>query len=188
MKIFIDPGHGGESIGAAYKGRLEQDDCLRLSLKVRELLLTQKGVEVMLSREDNSDPDLLKRCEKANAWGADFLLSIHRNAFTPEGASGVEVWVYSAVETDGVTYNKAKAIADSVCAVTGLRNRGVKKGAPEYRDFAVNSYSQMHSCRLEAGFIDNTSDNEIFDKKFSDIARAMECTFATRKENYISVI
>jgi N-acetylmuramoyl-L-alanine amidase len=39
MKIFIDPGHGGSSIGATYKGRKEQDDCLRLSLKIEEFLL-----------------------------------------------------------------------------------------------------------------------------------------------------
>ena len=173
MKIFIDAGHGGESIGASYKGRLEQDDCLRLALAVRDKLLTQKGVEVMLSREDSTDPDLLKRCERANSWGADYFISLHRNAFTPEGASGVEAWVFSGVETDGVTYNKAKAVVEAVCAVTGLRNRGVKKGAPEYRDFAVNSYSEMHSCLLEAGFIDNTKDNEVFDKKFSEIVRAI---------------
>lgn len=170
VKIFIDPGHGGASIGASYKGRLEQDDCLRLALAVRDILFTQKGVEVMLSREDDSDPDLFKRCERANGWGADCFISIHRNAFTPEGATGVEAWVYSGVETDGVTFNMAKNIVDSVSAVTGYRNRGVKKGAPAYRDYAVNRYTNMHSCLLEAGFIDNTRDNTVFDTMFSEIA------------------
>ena len=170
VKIFIDPGHGGASIGASYKGRLEQDDCLRLALAVRDILFTQKGVEVMLSREDDSDPDLFKRCDRANGWGADYFISIHRNAFTPEGATGVEAWVYSGVETDGVTFNMAKNIVDSVSAVTGYRNRGVKKGAPAYRDYAVNRYTNMHSCLLEAGFIDNTRDNTVFDTMFSEIA------------------
>lgn len=170
IKIFIDPGHGGASIGASYKGRLEQDDCLRLSLAVRDILFTQKGVETMLSREDNSDPDLLERAERANGWGADYYISIHRNAFTPEGATGAEAWVYSAVETDGITYNMAKNIVDGVCAVTGYRNRGVKKGAPAYRDYAVNSYTKMHSCLLEVGFIDNTKDNTVFDTALPEIA------------------
>ena len=169
-KIFIDPGHGGDSIGASYKGRLEQDDCLRLALAVRDILFTQKGIETMLAREDNSDPDLLQRTDRANGWGADYFLSIHRNAFTPEGATGVEAWVYSAVETDGITFNKAKNITDSVCAATGLRNRGVRKGAPSYRDYAVNRYTEMHSCLLEVGFIDNTEDNKVFDEKFGEIA------------------
>lgn len=173
VKIFIDAGHGGDSIGASYKGRLEQDDCLRLALAVRDILFTQKGVETMLSREDDSDPDLFKRCERANGWGADYFISIHRNAFTPEGATGVEAWVYSGVETDGVTFNMAKNIVDSVSAVTGYRNRGVKKGAPAYRDYAVNRYTDMHSCLLEAGFIDNTRDNTVFDTMFSEIALAI---------------
>ena len=170
VKIFIDPGHGGESIGASYKGRLEQDDCLRLALAVRDILFTQKGVETMLSREDDSDPDLFRRCERANGWGADYFISIHRNAFTPEGATGVEAWVYSGVETDGITYNKAKTIVDSLSSVTGYRNRGVKKGAPAYRDYAVNRYTKMHSCLLEVGFIDNTKDNTVFDTMFPEIA------------------
>ena len=170
IKIFIDPGHGGDSIGASYKGRYEQDDCLRLAKAVRDILFTVKGIEIMLSREDDTDPDLLARAQRANEWGADYFLSIHRNAFTPEGATGVEAWVYSAVETGGSTYTKAKNIVDSVCAVTGYRNRGVKKGAPAYRDYAVNSYTEMHSCLLEVGFIDNTRDNTVFDTMFAEIA------------------
>ncbi len=170
LKIFIDPGHGGDSIGASYKGRLEQDDCLRLSLAVRDILFTQKGVETMLSREDNTDPDLLKRCERANGWGADYFISIHRNAFSPEAATGVEAWVYSEVQTEGVTYNMAQNIVDNLCAVTGYRNRGVKKGAPAYRDYAVNRYTKMSSCLLEVGFIDNTKDNTVFDTMFSEMA------------------
>ena len=170
MKIYLDPGHGGDSIGASYMGRLEQDDCLRLALAVRDCLLTQKDTEVRLSREGNSDPDLIKRAEDANAWGADYFLSIHRNAFTPEGATGAEIWIYSKAATDGETWKMAENILTSLCLSSGYRNRGVKKGAPSYTDYAVNRYTKMHSALLEVGFIDNTKDNEIFDKYFSDIA------------------
>lgn len=170
MKIYIDPGHGGDSIGASYKGRLEQDDCLRLAQAVRDCLLTQKDVQVRLSREGNTNPDLVKRAEDANSWGADYFLSIHRNAFTPEGATGAEIWVYSKVATDGETYRIAENILNSLCLSSGYRNRGVKKGAPAYTDYAVNSYTKMHSALLEVGFIDNTKDNEIFDRSFSEIA------------------
>lgn len=170
MKIYIDPGHGGDSIGASYKGRLEQDDCLRLALEIKKILLAQRGVSVRLSREGNTNPDLIKRAQDANDWGADYFLSIHRNAFTPEGASGAEIWVYSKVETDGETYKIAENILNSLCLSTGYRNRGVKKGAPSYADYAVNRYTDMHSALLEVGFIDSTADNEIFDKYFYDIA------------------
>lgn len=163
-KIYIDPGHGGDSIGATYKGRKEQDDCLRLSLAVEKYLLTQPGVEVKLSRRTDINPDLMARANEANAWGADYFLSIHRNAFVPEGATGAEIWVYSKVLTSGETYKFAEAILNDVCAVTGYKNRGVKLGATSYDDYAVNKYTNMHSALFEVGFIDNTKDNQTFDK------------------------
>lgn len=173
MKIFIDPGHGGDSIGASYKGRLEQDDTLRLSLAVRDILLTMPDTEVRLAREGNTNPSLEKRAADANNWGADYFLSIHRNAIGPNIAKGVEGWVYSAVTTGGETYNKAKNIVDKLCEATGFYNRGVKKGAPSYSDFAVNRLTNMSSCLLEAGFIDSDTDNAVFDKKFNEMAESI---------------
>lgn len=169
-KIFIDPGHGGNSVGAVYKGRLEQDDCLRLSLAVKSLLLTQKDVEVRLSREDNTNPTITKRCSDANEWGADYFCSVHRNAFIPNRAEGIEAWVYSQVQTGGETYNMARNIVDSVCSEVPFRNRGVNKGAPSYVDFGVNSLTKMSSVLLEAGFIDSDSDNALFDSYLDAMA------------------
>lgn len=170
IKFFIDPGHGGESIGASYKGRKEQDDCLRLSLAVKAILLTQKGVEVMLSREDDTNPKLEDRARKANEWGADYFCSIHRNAFKPNRARGVEAWCYSKIKIDGVTFIKAENIVNALCEATGYANRGVKLGHPSGGDYAVNRLTNMSSCLLEVGFIDNEKDNTIFDTYFSEIA------------------
>lgn len=172
-KIFIDPGHGGDSIGASYKGRVEQDDCLNLALAVKKLLQTQKGVEVMLSRETSVNPSLSNRCIQANNWGADYFLSIHRNAFQPNKATGVENWVYSKVSKQGDTYKKAETILNYVCDATGFKNRGMKMGAPSYTDFAVNRETNMSSCLLELGFIDSDTDNAIFDKKFNEMAKSL---------------
>lgn len=173
MKIYIDPGHGGDSIGATYKGRIEQDDTLRLSKKIRELLLTQKNVQVKLAREGNTNPSLNARANEANAWGADYFISVHRNALAPNKANGVEIWVYSGCATGGETYNIAKKICDNVCTATGFKNRGIKKGAPSYSDFAVNRQTNMSSCLAEMGFIDSDTDNAIFDKKFNEMALSM---------------
>lgn len=173
MKIYIDAGHGGSSIGATYKGRKEQDDCLRLALKVEEFLLKQKNVEVKLSRRTDINPLISNRCKEANAWGADYFLSIHRNAYQPEKATGAETWVYSKVTTNGETFNKAARILELVCEATGYENRGIKKGAPSYSDYGVNSLSNMSSTLFEFGFIDNTKDNEIFDKHFNAMAEAI---------------
>lgn len=173
MKIYIDAGHGGDSIGATYKGRKEQDDCLRLALAVKKLLLTQKGVEVKLSRETDVNPAINVRTTEANVWGADYFISIHRNAFSPNKAAGVEAWVYSKVSKQGDTYKAAENIVNKVCKATGYKNRGVKLGAASYADYGVNSLTNMPSCLLETGFIDTDSDNAIFDSKFDEMSKAI---------------
>lgn len=172
MKIYIDAGHGGDSIGAAYKGRIEQDDTLRLALAVKELLLTQKGVEVKLSRATSTNPSINVRATEANVWGADYFISLHRNAFSPNKATGAEVWVYSKVSTQGDTYKAAENILNKVCKATGYKNRGVKRGAAAYADYGVNSLTNMSSCLFECGFIDSDADNEIFDSKFAAMVKA----------------
>lgn len=172
-KIYIDAGHGGDSIGASYKGRLEQDDTLKLSLAVGKLLKIQPNIEVKYSRTTNVNPDLTGRCKEANAWGADYYISIHRDAFKPEAANGASVYVYSKCIPGGETYNKAKNILNNVCVATDFKNRAVHLGAPSYSDFAVNRITNMSSCLLEVGFIDNTNDNKIFDEHFDDIAVAI---------------
>ena len=111
MKIYIDAGHGGDSIGASYKGRLEQDDTLRLSKAVRDILIRNKNIEVKLSREGNTNPSLNARAAEANSWGADYFISVHRNAIGPNIAKGVENWVYSGVETGGETYANFREIS-----------------------------------------------------------------------------
>ena len=169
-KIYIDPGHGGTSIGASYKGRKEQDDCLRLSLAVKAILDTQPDVETMLSREDDVNPDLEYRAIEANEWGADYFCSIHRNAFIPNKATGVEAWCYSKVAVGGATYCMALTLVNDICAVTGFVNRGVKLGYPSGGDYLVNRETNMSSCLLEVGFIDNDRDNLIFDAFFADMA------------------
>lgn len=172
-KIYLDPGHGGASVGAAYKGRKEQDDCLKLCLKVRDFLLTQKDIEVKMSRTTDVNPKISDRCAEANKWGASYFCSMHRNANKPNTGTGVEIWVYSKVKKDGLTYKMAETILKKLCAATGYKNRGVKLGAVNYTDYGVNSQTKMSSCLIEVGFIDNDKDNEIFDKKFNEMAKAI---------------
>ena len=171
-KIYIDAGHGGDSIGAVYKNRKEQDDCLKLALAVGKLVQAQ-GVTVKYSRTTDVNPDLNNRCYEANEWGADYFISIHRNAYKTEAAQGVEAYIYSKAKAGGPEYTKAKKIVDLVCTSCGFKNRGVKFGAPSYTDFAVNRITTMYSCLLECGFIDSTADNKIFDDKFNVMARAI---------------
>ena len=168
-KIYIDAGHGGVQPGAVNGKRKESDDVLRMALKVQELLKGQ-DCEVRLSRTKDVDVEINDRCKDANKWGADYFLSIHRNAAS-ESATGNEIWVYSKATSDNSA--KAKKILDAVCKVDGLKNRGLKKGAPSYTDYGVNRDTNMHSALIELGFISNSKDNKVYDAKFDAIALAL---------------
>lgn len=165
-KIYLNPGHGGSDSGAVGFGRREKDDVLKLCLRIRDILKGQ-DCEVRLSRESDVDATIAAACADANKWGADYFLSVHRNSASPD-ATGNEIWIYSkASET---TYAKAKNILSAVTRATGLKSRGVKRGAVSYSDFGVNRYTNMHSALLELGFITSRKDNEALDKNFETLA------------------
>lgn len=172
-KIFIDIGHGDpkKNGGASYKGRTEAADVIRLSHRVGDLLKEQ-GVDVRFSRADNEDPDLSVRCRNANEWSADYFVSVHRNACSPNVARGVEAYVYHNCNTSGNTYKYAKSIVDNLCRDCNFINRGTKLGytGNPKADYQVNRETKMDSCLLEVGFVDSDTDNNIFDTRFETMA------------------
>ena len=168
-KIYLDAGHGGSDPGAVNGGRTEAADVLKMALAVGKLLQAQ-GVEVKYSRTSDTSKKLAVRTAESNSWGADYYLSIHRNSASAS-ATGNEIWVIRTATAN--TQSKAKTILDAVCAADGLRNRGVKCGAPSYNNFAVNRDTNCASALLEMGFISNPNDSAALDKHFDAIALAI---------------
>ena len=165
-KIYIDPGHGGANPGATYGKRKESEDVYKLAADVAARLSEIADLQVKVRRTSYADPRLTERCAAANAWGADYFISIHRNAFKPNGASGVEAWIYSKAAKGGDAWTKAARFTDGLSVVMGIGNRGVHLGAPNYTDYAVNNYTHMTSCLLEVGFVDSDKDNTAFDTHY----------------------
>ena len=168
-KIYLDPGHGGSDPGAVNGNRTEADDVLKMALAVGKLLEAQ-GVQVKYSRTSDTSKKLAVRTSESNSWGADYYLSIHRNSASAS-ATGNEIWVIRTATEK--TAAKAKTILDAVCEADGLRDRGVKYGAPNYNNFAVNRDTNCASALLEMGFISNGSDNAALDKNFDKVATAI---------------
>lgn len=170
--VCLDAGHGADDVGATSTGgvRLEKDDNLRLTLKVRDKL-EEKGIKVVLTRDDDSDITLKERCRLANKKRCDFFLSLHRNSSV--SGSGFEAWI--AKEPKGGEEDVAKKLVDALSDISGLPNRGVKKG---YRNssgnnYYVNSNTNMPSILLEVGFVTSDEDNKSFDKSLDENAEAI---------------
>lgn len=171
--ICIDPGHGGTSSGAVGEDgkRLEKDDTLRLSLLVRDIL-EDRGYDVVMTRDDDSDVSLEERCKIANKARASLFVSIHRNASEDE-AKGMEMWVHSSNPTDDRLL--AENILESLKTVGISADRGIHSGYREGADlnYYINRHTKMPSCLAEIGFITSEGDNKDFDEKLSVYAEAI---------------
>lgn len=163
--IIIDAGHGGSEPGAMFQGRQEKNDNLRLALAVGQIL-TQNGVDVAYTRVTDIYQTPFEKAEMANRSGADYFLSIHRNAMPiPGTASGVQSLVY---EDSGVPAILARNINES------LKNIGMADlGVIERPGLIVLRRTEMPAVLVEAGFIDNEADNRFFDEHFDSIAQAI---------------
>lgn len=164
-KIVIDPGHGGNDTGASYDGRREKDDVLRLALEVGKRL-EEMGQDISYTRVNDTAYTPFERTVMANTAAADFLLSLHRNSVrNPNTINGAEAYVYS---DSGIRADVAGNLLEEL-EKAGFENRGVL----ERPNLVVLRRSDMPTVLLEVGFIDNESDNQLFDTKFDEIVKAI---------------
>lgn len=164
-RVVIDAGHGGTDPGAVYYGRREKDDALKLALAVGDILADQ-GVDVVYTRVDDTYNTPFEKAEMANNSGADYFVSLHRNAMpTPNTASGVESLVF---ENTGVPALLAENINSKLQEV-GFANLGVI----ERPGLILLRRTNMPSVLVEVGFLDNEADNQFFDRNFQAIAQAI---------------
>ena len=91
-RIVIDAGHGGRDPGAQANGLREADVALDIARRVAQRLAAEPGVEVILTRNDDTFVPLRARTALANEVGADLFLSIHANASRNAQAHGVETY------------------------------------------------------------------------------------------------
>ena len=123
--IVIDPGHGGDNLGALYDGFIEKDMTLNVALKMQERLEQYEGVEVYLTRETDVDLSLEDRILFAKAKNADYFICLHFNMSIHHFLYGAEVWVPSKGELYSRGYSLANEFLTQFEAI-GLFNRGIK--------------------------------------------------------------
>lgn len=163
--VVIDAGHGGAEPGAIFEDRREKDDTLRLALAVGEIL-SQNGIDVRYTRTDDTYNTPLEKAMMANNAEADYFISIHRNAMPiPGSASGVMSLVF---ENTGIPALLASNI-NAELEKTGFANLGIV----ERPGLVVLRKTSMPAVLVEVGFIDNEADNQLFDRNFEAIARAI---------------
>lgn len=147
--VVLDPGHGGEEIGAAAYGVVEKDSNLDMALRT-ERYLREAGVEVLLTRRNGgrapaagtvyttgfsaTRADLQTRVHMANEAGAAVFVSIHSNGSPDLGQRGIEVYYDSRRAFGDANANLAQTLLDSMLAAMAdarypSADRGIKDSA-----------------------------------------------------------
>jgi N-acetylmuramoyl-L-alanine amidase len=91
-RVIIDPGHGGHDTGAIGKeGTREKDITLAISQKLADEL-KERGLEVILTRDEDKYVRLEDRAQFANESRGDLFISIHCNSATSAKLHGVETY------------------------------------------------------------------------------------------------
>ena len=159
IKIYIDQGHNPQNpnAGAEGNGYREQDLVFQIGIELADMLRA-RGYDVRLSRPTadtqlgtSNATSLAARVNDANAWGADYFISIHTNASENASASGTEAFAYSRPSR---AFTLGEDIVDGIVRVTGLRDRGMKVRPSLY----VLRKTAMPAVLVELGFITNPGD------------------------------
>ncbi len=99
--ICIDPGHGGNDMGAISPNKVaEKDITLKLGKKLRELIASRLGLRVVMTRDKDAEVSLNSRVSIANNQKAQMFVSIHVNSSYRRAARGSETFYVSLKATD----------------------------------------------------------------------------------------
>ena len=160
IKIYIDQGHNPQSpnAGAEGNGLVEQDLTFEIGNRLASLLRSNGNFDVRVSRPTaettlgtSNASSLRIRVDEANAFGADYFISLHTNASNNSSVSGSEALVYSS---PSVASELGEDILLWLNRLTGLRNRGIVNRPGLY----VLRKTQMPAVLVEMGFISNAND------------------------------
>lgn len=147
IKIFIDPGHGGEEKGSVGPTRTAEKD---INLSISKFLaeeLAQSGAVVYMSRTSDKKVGLYERVKMAKKHNALISVSIHSNALPisadPYKTHGCEVHYYN---------QNAKTLADII--QSGLVNDlNLKDNGVRHTSLALNRSTNPVSVLVEVAYM-----------------------------------
>ena len=148
-KLVIDLGHGGTDPGAIGPNKTHEADVVLAIGKELNELLKGCNLEIKFTRLENKYISLTERANIANAFKADYFLSIHINSASDKTVRGVEVWQYS--NTNEKLNRFSNGLCTDVSKILNIRNRGLKLS----KELSVLRNTTMPAALIEVDFISN---------------------------------
>jgi N-acetylmuramoyl-L-alanine amidase len=145
--IVIDAGHGGKDPGATSSyGYEEKTVNLNVALQIAQIL-RDKGLRVIMTRNNDTFIELEERAAIANRNRADIFVSIHADSCATSSTNGFTLYV----ERNGqwTSTNLANAINRRM-AQTGISSNGIRKA-----DYRVLTHTGCPAVLIELGYLSN---------------------------------
>lgn len=166
FKLALNAGHGLYTAGKRCLKSIDPNETREWTLnsrvcdKIESKLAAYTGYELLRldDKTGKTDVALKTRTDKANAFKADFYLSIHHNAGIG-GKSGGGLMAFTYTKVDAATKQWQ----------SDLYNELIKCGALKGNRSNPLAQSDLHECResnmpavlLECGFMDSTTDTPV---------------------------
>ncbi len=142
--VVLDAGHGGMDAGSYWYGVKEKDLTLDLAKRM-QIILKERGLKVVMTRETDTYPELSARAALANKETNAIFLSLHFNAVTKNEITGIEVFHMSS-EGEKLGH----MVQSELTRRLNTKNRGVK-----HKNLKVLRETQCTAILIEGGFLSN---------------------------------
>jgi N-acetylmuramoyl-L-alanine amidase len=155
--VVLDPGHGGEDLGACAHDLAEAEVALDLATRV-EGRLGALGVDTFLSRGEHTGAEEEDRARFANSVGADLLLSLHTDAALSDRPCGVATYYYGASLHGGpvrsiVGERLATLVQNEIVARTDLLDCRIHP-----KTWQLLRLTRMPAVRVDVGYLTHAGD------------------------------
>jgi len=180
--VVIDPGHGGQDLGAVRDSFVEKQIVLEIAKKLKAQLENHKNVTASLTRHEDVGLTLKSRVQLASELNADLFVSLHANTSFSSSVQGMEFYFNSAdslkfreqteenkpliknpnsaqviekIKNDFLFYDKTRK---SLLLTKSIKDKYVdleQKSIIKRAPFYVIDRTSMPSALIELGFISN---------------------------------
>jgi len=165
--VCIDPGHGGENLGAEYEDYTEKEMTLIVAKAMKEELEQYEGIKVYLTRSSDEELTLQQRVDFAESVNADFFFCLHFNMSVNHDIYGAENWIsaYGEQYARGMDFAQIemKLLTDLGLYDRGIKTKLNKKGINYYGVLRASDEVNIPGVIIEHCHLDNVNDQSYYD-------------------------
>ena len=166
--IVLDAGHGGVDTGTIKKDKTVYEKDINLSIvKKMQPLMEDRGVTVILTRDEDEFVSLEDRAKICNAHFTDVFVSIHVNSYESSKIGGLECYYYGESKA-------CKALAEDVVSHLKTQKDIPMRGLRE-QEYYVLRHTACPAILVETGYLTNQKDaSNLLSDEFQDkLAQAL---------------